>query len=563
MKNDPDIPTTDTTEIERLIERVRQGKLDQADTQLIEKLLRFCLTLLNLIQAKNMTMGRLRDVLFGLKKKLAKKDQAAKDESQEPKSDSLKEGSSKESASSGMSEGDELAAEPPKPPNRPGHGRRPASDYPGAKIVRLNHPSLSPGDACPEPGCEGHLHQPRDPRVTIYLTGQPVISATKYERPVLRCSDCFTSYAAGLPENVKKNEKNGKPLKYDETADVAIALYKYGAGMPFKRQEQLQESCGVPLPASVQFERCEEVAKVVHPIYRHLVEMAANGKLHHIDDTRVRILSCYKEDKHRSEKERRATHTTGVVAKDEVGHKIALYFCGREHAGENLDAVLERRTPGLPPPIKMSDALAANSKMKAETIEAYCLAHGHRKFKELEEIFPEECRRVLRLIQLVFLNDDRAREMGDQERLEYHQTHSGPVMEELGNWMRQQFAERLVEPNSALGKAYNYLLNNFEELTTFLRVSGAPIDNNEVERALKRFVLFRKNSLFFKTLHGAEIGGILMSVIESCRLNQSNPWDYLLTLMRNRKDVRKNPGGWMPWNYPGGGVAEEAESRVA
>jgi hypothetical protein len=68
MKKDPDILATSTTEIERLIERVEQGKLDQADMQRIVKLLRLFLTLLNLIQAKNMKMGRLRDLLFGIKK---------------------------------------------------------------------------------------------------------------------------------------------------------------------------------------------------------------------------------------------------------------------------------------------------------------------------------------------------------------------------------------------------------------------------------------------------------------------------------------------------------------
>jgi hypothetical protein len=153
--------------------------------------------------------------------------------------------------------------------------------------------------------------------------------------------------------------------------------------------------------------------------------------------------------------------------------------------------------------------------------------------------------------------------MNDEQRLEYHQRHSGPVMESLRDWMREQMLERTVEPNSALGKAFNYLLGNYEELTTFLRVSGTPIDNNEVERALKRFVLLRKNSLFFKTLHGAEISGILMSVIETCKLSQSNPWEYLLALMRNQKEVRKNPGDWLPWNYPWGGIEQEAEPRAA
>jgi hypothetical protein len=190
---------------------------------------------------------------------------------------------------------------------------------------------------------------------------------------------------ADLPEGVKEDEK------FDETADVAIALYKYSGGLPFYRQARMQESCGAPLPESVQFERCEAVANAVFPVYRHLVELSADGKLFHIDDTRVRILSCYREDKDRSEKERRATHTSGIVVKDMAGRKIALYFSGRRHAGENLDDVLERRSPSLPLPIKMSDAAAVNGKKRAQTIDANCLAHSRGKFKELEEIFPVEC----------------------------------------------------------------------------------------------------------------------------------------------------------------------------
>ena len=115
--------------------------------------------------------------------------------------------------------------------------------------------------------------------------GPALDSATKYERPALRCSDCFKRYVADLPEGVKEHEK------FDETADVAIALYKYAGGMPFYRQARMQESCGVPLPESVQFERCEAVANAVFPVYRHLVELSADGKLFHIDDTRVRIMS--------------------------------------------------------------------------------------------------------------------------------------------------------------------------------------------------------------------------------------------------------------------------------
>jgi transposase len=153
--------------------------------------------------------------------------------------------------------------------------------------------------------------------------------------------------------------------------------------------------------------------------------------------------------------------------------------------------------------------------------------------------------------------------MSDQERLEYHQKHSGPVMKELREWIEGEFRDRRVEPNSSLGKAYQYMLNHFEKLTRFLSAPGTPIDNNAAERVLKRFVLFRKNSLFYKTEHGAAVGGILMSLIESCRLNCANPWEYLLTLMRNKKAARRNPAAFLPRNYPREEAGEESLARAA
>jgi transposase len=172
-----------------------------------------------------------------------------------------------------------------------------------------------------------------------------------------------------------------------------------------------------------------------------------------------------------------------------AGRKIALYFSGCRHAGENLDDVLERRSPSLPMPIKMSDAAAVNGKKRAQTIDANCLAHGRGKFKELEAIFPVECGRVMEAIRRVYRYDDKTKGMGDQERLEYHQKHSGPVMSELREWIEGELRDRRVEPNSSLGKAFQYMLNHFEKLTRFLNAPGTPIDNNEAERVLNQKVI--------------------------------------------------------------------------
>ena len=105
------------------------------------------------------------------------------------------------------------------------------------------------------------------------------------------------------------------------------------------------------------------------------------------------------------------------------------------------------------------------------------------------------------------------------------------------------------EPNSGLGEAVGYMLKHWEKLTLFLRQAGAPLDNNVCERALKKAILHRKNSLFYKTDAGARVGDAFMSLIHTCALNGADPFDYITQLQRHAKEVREKPEQWMPWNY--------------
>jgi len=167
------------------------------------------------------------------------------------------------------------------------------------------------------------------------------------------------------------------------------------------------------------------------------------------------------------------------------------------------------------------------------------------------ENFPEECRYVLETLGGVYHYDALAREqkLSAEERLRFHQEQSGPLMTGLHEWMEAQLAEHKTEPNSGLGKAITYLLNHWSKLTLFLRRPGAPLDNNIVERALKKAILNRRNALFYKTLNGAQVGDLFMSVIHTCELNGANPFDYLTELQRHAEELKHNPSEWMPWNY--------------
>jgi transposase len=432
---------------------------------------------------------------------------------------------------------------------RPGHGRRSASDYPGAKRVSCHDPLRQAGDRC---ACGGKLYEAKRPAVFLRFTGQPLVGATCYEQTVLRCSSCQQRFSAPLPEDVPAE-------KYDATADVAIVMAQYAAGLPFYRLAQMQEAFGVPLPPSVQWERAEAVADALLPVYLYLRTLAAQAGVLIGDDTRVQILSCYQENKQRAaDGQRHGLHTTGIVAQspNKTQPSIVLYVSGRQHAGENVGELLELRSAEQNPPLQVGDALAANWSHASPVIPVKCLAHARRQFTDIEEIFPEECRHVREEFAVVYRYEAETVGMTPEQRLAHHQLYSAPVLERLQSWIKTQFEQRRVEPNSALGKALAYLQRHWQGLTQFLRRGDAPLDTNAVERTLKRVVLHRKNALFFRTEQGSAVGDLLMSMIETCRAHGIRAADYLVQVMKNAHAVRDNPAQWLPWTY----VAQAANS---
>ena len=93
------------------------------------------------------------------------------------------------------------------------------------------------------------------------------------------------------------------------------------------------------------------------------------------------------------------------------------------------------------------------------------------------------------------------------------------------------------------------MLRHWQKLTLFLRVAGAPLDNNVCERALKMAIRHRKNSLFYKTVRGAKVGDLYMSLIHTCYCSDADPFDYLTQLQRHPDRVSAAPADWLPWNY--------------
>ena len=193
---------------------------------------------------------------------------------------------------------------------------------------------------------------------------------------------------------------------------------------------------------ATQCEIVKETAAQIQPAGNELIRRAAQGGVVHNDDTSMRVLSLDRGAASDVDiaAERTGVFTSGIVSIGE-GYRIGLYFTGRKHAGENLADVLKQRAAGLDAPIQMCDALSRNLPKKLETIIGHCLAHARRHFVEVTPNFPLECRFVLESLGEVYGYDEavRAQRLSPEQRLHFHQEHSGPVMEKLHIWLNAQF----------------------------------------------------------------------------------------------------------------------------
>lgn len=525
---EPECIELERSELEAILERAKTAPLNLEEYDTLHAAMETLIFLTQELEKKHVSIQRLKQMLFGATTETTRKVlKKILDESE------------KENKSG---EDDKKTGSESKPsPKAKGHGRNGANAYTGAETVRVPHSTLKPGDRCPE--CKKGTVYGMAPGQIIRIRGQAPLGAKVYELQKLRCHLCGTLFTASPPDGVGSD-------KYDAESASMIALMKYGSGVPFNRLERLQGSLGIPLPAATQWDIVEQTADLIEPVFEQMVHRAAQGCLLHNDDTTMKVLELYRRNDATPKDQRKGVFTSGIVSLVD-DHRIALFFTGHSHAGENLAELLKQRHTDRQRPIQMCDALSRNAPESLKTILGNCLTHGRRRFVEVAANFPDECLYVLDVLKEVYGNDDEAKHQGlsDQERLQWHKIHSGPKMDELKHWLDEQIEQKKVEPNSGLGEAIGYMLRHWQELTLFLRQPGAPLDNNICERALKKAILHRKNAYFFKTLNGARVGDLFMSVIHTCELNKVNPFDYLTQLQKHIDAATTSLADWMPWNY--------------
>jgi transposase len=297
----PQIISLSAPELEKLLGELR-GSLAPATYQLVEALLRTLQWVMAALEQKTASLTRLRRMIFGEKTEKACKILPATIAA--------------------------ILSGPPKPKAK-GHGRNGAKDYLAAQRVQVPHPQHKAGDLCPK--ClKAKLYLFTTPARLVHIVAQPIFQATVFELERLRCALCGALFTAPAPPEAGLG-------KYDPSVGNMLALMRYGAGLPMYRTDKWQNHFGVPLPASTQWELIEAASEIPEVIYETLIGVAAQGHLLFNDDTHMRVQSVRKEIAAAgSDQERTGIFTTSIISKVDQ-RRIALFFTGQKHAGENLN----------------------------------------------------------------------------------------------------------------------------------------------------------------------------------------------------------------------------------
>jgi transposase len=407
------------------------------------------------------------------------------------------------------------------------------------------------GQVCP--ACKiGKLYK-FEPGTFLRVTGHARFEAEKHIVEQLRCNACQEIYKAPLPEAVL--EDGDANQMYGYSARTLMVIDKFFSGLPYHHQANLADIFGHSVTASTIFDQCEQVANAVMPVFYEFKRQAAIAYQFLLDDTRNRILEQKPELRNKPNGKgqvlRAGVYSSGLIAQLTDGHEVVLFETSLGHAGEHLDSILKLRPPGLPPPLTMSDALSSNSVIALAVKAAFCNAHARRNFFDIKSRHPDEIDWVLETYARIWKAEDAVQEenLNPNQRLAYHQQHSLPAMQAIRDWAANKLDEEDFEEYSALGKAVHYFLRHYDKLVLFCVEPGALIDNNRMEEKLKILIRGRKMAHFYKTVNGASVANVLISLIATAYNADENVYDYLVALQRHKQRVKDEPRVWLPWNY--------------
>lgn len=318
------------------------------------------------------------------------------------------------------------------------------------------------------------------------------IRVIKHVRKVYGCRDCESA-----PVTADKPAQMIEKSMASPSVLAMLLTTKYVDGLPLHRFEKVLGRHGIDIPRQTLARWVIQCSEHFQPLLNLMRESLLNSRIIHCDETRVQVL---KEP-------------------------------GREPSSQSWMWVQTGGPPDRPVILVMTDDYAGYNALAAQDgLERLgCWAHARRKFVEAQKVQPKgktgRADIALNLINKLYGVERDLKDSDDEDRKVARMERSLPLLAQLKNWVEK--TQPQVTTQNALGKAIGYLASNWSKLERYVEHGYLPMDNNAAERAIRPFVIGRKNWLFSDTPKGATASAQLYSLVETAKANGQEPYAWL------------------------------------
>lgn len=324
-----------------------------------------------------------------------------------------------------------------------------------------------------------------------------------------------------------------------------IVVNKYQDGLPLYRQQSILKRAGIELPRATLSNWMIQCADLLTPLINLYRDRLLSSTLIHMDETPIQVLR--EPDKPATSKSYMWLQCSG-----EHDHPVVLYDYSPTRSGDVPKQLLE----GYRGLLQTDGYAGYRGVADNDGIELIgCWAHARRKFdtaikanKGIKGAVNGNAGRAMNEIQKLYRIEKQVKGKTPEEIYKIRQRKSKPIIEKLRKWLEE--TKPTITPKSLTGKALTYLDNQWPYLTAYLEHGEAAIDNNKAERAIRPFVIGRKNWLFANSVKGAKASSTLYSIIETAKANKIEPWHYLNLVFKDLPNAEtvEEIEALLPWN---------------
>ena len=334
------------------------------------------------------------------------------------------------------------------------------------------------------------------------------------------CDQCDTLTQQAMPAHViDKGIATPELLSH-------VLVSKYADHLPLYRQRLIYQRAGVDLARSTLADWVGRCGVELEPLADALKQVVLQQQVLHADETPVTVMQMGDD-----EKKPKKGYVWAYATTQYNPIQAVIYDFQPSRSGQHAEEFLN----GWQGHLVCDDYSGYKARFKlGQVIEVGCMAHARRKFHELHVTGKSQvAEQALLLIQKLYAIEAELRKKTDgtaQQRCEYRQQHSQPVMQQLYEWLNQHHLT--VPSSSATAKAINYSLKRWPALSRYLDDGNLPVDNNWVENQMRPWALGRKNWLFAGSLRSGQRAANIMTLIQSAKLNGLDPYAYLRDVLK-------------------------------